>query len=426
MSVDFPKLHEAPVAALRAQAQELGISDAERLGRLDLVFHVGRVLGQRHQLEFGRGVLEVHGEGFGFLRSPQDNFLPGAEDIYVSQSQIRRFKLQTGDAVIGVVRPPKEGERYPALLRVESVNGEPPGGDPPSFDSLTAIYPDERLPLDDDAYLRAIDLAAPLGLGQRGLLVAPARTGRVEILRRLAEVLTRDEELHVTVLLVGERPEEIHEWRKATRAEVVATPFDEPPARHVQVADIVFERARRMVERGDDAVLLVDSLSRLLRFCLAELPPTGRDIGGVDASALHRLRRYLGAARALEEGGSLTVIGVVNGDPAAEAPRPLAHGVISPRIAVDPMDRVLLEDLRDVLNWELTLSRDLADRGIRPPIDIHRSGTRREERLLTDDERRVRAAWRARLTGDPLEDATTLISLAAGAPALDSLAGTGQ
>lgn len=425
MSVDFPKLHEAPVAALRAQAQELGIADADRLGRLDLVFHVGRVLGQRQQLEFGRGVLEVHGEGFGFLRSPQDNFLPGAEDIYVSQSQIRRFKLQTGDAVIGVVRPPKEGERYPALLRVESVNGEPPGGDPPSFDSLTAIYPDERLPLDDDAYLRAIDLAAPLGLGQRGLLVAPARTGRVEILRRLAEVLTRDEELHVTVLLVGERPEEIHEWRKATRAEVIATPFDEPPARHVQVADIVFERARRMVERGDDAVLLVDSLSRLLRFCLAELPPTGRDIGGVDASALHRLRRYLGAARALEEGGSLTVIGVVNGDPAAEARTP-AHGAVAPRTAVDPMDRVLLEDLRDVLNWELTLSRDLADRGIRPPIDVHRSGTRREERLLTEDERRLRAAWRARLTGDPLEDATTLLSLAAGAPTLDSLTGTGQ
>lgn len=424
MSVDFPKLHEAPVAELRAQAVELGIGDADRLGRLDLVFQIGRVLGRRQQLDFGRGVLEVHGEGFGFLRSPQDNFLPGPEDIYVSQSQIRRFKLQTGDTVIGVVRPPKEGERYPALLRVESVNGEPPGGEPPSFDSLTAIYPDERLALDHDPFLRAIDLAAPLGLGQRGLLVAPARTGRVEILQRLAEVLTEDEELHVTVLLVGERPEEIHEWRKATRAEVIATPFDEPPARHVQVADIVFERARRMVERGDDAVLLVDSLSRLLRFCLAEIPPTGRDIGGVDASALHRLRRYLGAARALEEGGSLTVIGVVNGDPADGARLP-THG-ISPRSSVDPMDRVLLEDLRDAVNWELTLSRDLADRGLRPPIDIQRSGTRREERLLSEEERRIRAAWRARLTGDPLEDATTLLSLAAGPPTLDSVAGTGQ
>lgn len=408
MSVDFPKLHEASVAELRKQAQELGIPEASTLRRLDLVFEIGRRLGESDNVSYGRGVLEVHGEGFGFLRSPQDNFLPGQDDIYVSQSQIRRFKLQTGDAVIGQVRPPKEGERYPALLRVESVNGEGPGLEPPSFDTLTAIYPDDRIPLATEPYLRAIDIAAPLGLGQRGLLVAPARTGRVELLRRLAEQLTTDEELHVTVLLVGERPEEIHEWRTATRAEVIATPFDEPPTRHVQVADIVFERARRMVERGDDAVLLVDSLTRLLRFCLAELPPTGRDIGGVDTSALHRIRRYLGAARALEEGGSLTVIGVVNGDPD------------------NKMDRVLIDDLRDVLNWELTLSRDLADRGIRPPVDVHRSGTRREERLLDEQELAFRNEWRTRLTGDPVEDGALLVSLASGARPLDSLTGTGQ
>lgn len=397
MTVDFPKLHETPVTELRSKAVELGIQDSERLRRLDLVFQIGNILGAREGAMYGRGVLEVHGEGFGFLRSPQDNFLPGQDDIYVSQSQIRRFKLQTGDSVIGLVRPPKEGERYLALLRVESVNGEPPGLEPPSFDTLTAIYPDDRLALDQDAYLRAVDLAAPLGLGQRGLLVAPARTGRVEILRRLAEQVTRDDDIHVTVLLVGERPEEIHEWRTSTTAEVIATPFDELPARHVQVADIVFERARRMVERGDDAVLLVDSLTRLLRFCLAELPPTGRDIGGVDTSALHRIRRYLGAARALEEGGSLTVIGVVNGDPD------------------NKMDRVLLDDLRDVLNWELTLSRDLADRGLRPPIDIQRSGTRREERLLTGAELEIRSEWRARLTGDLVEDGASLIALASGA-----------
>jgi transcription termination factor Rho len=395
MPVDFPALHEAPMADLREQARTLEIAKAEAdtMRRADLVFAVGERLGAREAQTFGRGVLEVHGEGFGFLRSPSANFLPGVDDIYVSQSQIRRFKLQTGDTVIGLVRPPKEGERYLALLRVESVNGEPPGVEPPSFDTLTAIYPDDRIAL-TDPLLRVVDLVAPIGLGQRGILVSPARTGRVDLLRTLADVLTGDDDLHVTALLVGERPEEIHEWRTASRAEIIATPFDEPPARHVQVADIVFERARRMVERGDDAVLLVDSLTRLLRFCLAEIPPTGRSIGGVDTAALHRLRRYLGAARALEEGGSLTVIGVLSGD------------------AGHDMDRALLDDLREVVNWEVVLSRDLADRGIRPPIDPHRSGTRREERLLDADEMERRRAWRGSLTGDLLEDATKLVQLA--------------
>jgi transcription termination factor Rho len=232
-----------------------------------------------------------------------------------------------------------------------------------------------------------------MGLGQRGILVAGQRTGRSDLLRRLVDQLVADEDLHVTVFLVGERPEEIHEWRLGTRAEIVATPFDEPPAHHVQVADIVFERARRMVERGDDAVLIVDSLSRLLRFCLAELPPTGRDLGGVDAGALHRVRRYLGAARALDEGGSLTVVGVIG----AEA---------------DPhrMDQVLLDDLREVVNWELSLSRAVADRGIRPPIDVHRSGTLHEGRLLDEADRALREALRGRYTGDAIEDAETLLA----------------
>jgi transcription termination factor Rho len=398
MPVDFPALHEMSVADLREQARSLGIERADRR-RQDLVFEVGRKLGDNEGQTFGRGVLEVHGEGFGFLRSASDNFLPGGDDIYVSQAQIRRFKLQTGDTVIGLVRPPKEGERYFALLRIECVNGEAPGQEPPSFDTLTAIYPDDRIPLDQVPLLRPVDLAAPMGLGQRGLLVAPARSGRVELLRSMADLLTGDDDLFVTVLLVGERPEEIHEWRQESRAEIVATPFDEPPARHVQVADIVFERARRMVERGDDAVLLVDSLTRLLRFCLAEIPPSGRTVGGVDTAALHRIRRYLGAARALEEGGSLTVIGVVSGD--------LDHD----------MDRVLLDDLRDVVNWELTLSREASDRGVRPPIDPHRSGTRREERLLDPEEVAARAEFRATLTGDVIEDATKLVAAAAAAPA---------
>ncbi len=395
MPVDFPALHETASGELRDKARSLGIENADELRRHDLVFEIGRKVGDAEGQAFGRGVLEVHAEGFGFLRSPADNFLPGQDDIYVSQSQIRRFKLQTGDTVIGLVRPPKEGERYLALLRVESVNGEPPGQEPPSFDTLTAIYPDDRLPLTRSPNLRAVDLAAPMGLGQRGLLVAPGRTGRVELMRAMADLMTADEDLFVTVLLVGERPEEIHEWRTSSRAEIVATPFDEPPARHVQVADIVFERARRMVERGDDAVLLVDSLTRLLRFCLAEIPPSGRSVGGVDTAALHRIRRYLGAARALEEGGSLTVIGAVSGD--------LDH----------EMDRVLLDDLRDVVNWELTLSREVADRGIRPPIDVRRSGTRREERLLSAEEIERRRSFRSTLTGDVVEDAAKLVAEAA-------------
>ncbi len=401
MPVDFPALHELPVAELRKRARGLGIEGPERMTLMDLAFAIGRREGEREQIAYGSGVLEVHGEGFGFLRSPATNFLPGPDDIYVSQSQIRRFKLQTGDTVIGQVRPPKEGERYVALLRVEAVNGEAPGIEPPPYDSLTAIYPDDHIDLGTDPLLRAVDLVAPMGLGQRGILVAAPRTGKVDLLRRLAQQITRDEDLHVTVFLVGERPEEIHEWRKTTTAEVVATPFDEPPGRHVQVADIVFERARRMVERGDDAVLVVDSLTRLLRFCLAELPPSGRALGGVDTAALHRIRRYLGAARALEEGGSLTVVGALNDSD-------------------NQADAALLHDLRDVVNWELTLARDIADRGIRPPIDVHRSGTRREERLLDEPERQRRANWRATLTGDRIEDAASLVAFAAGATKLDT------
>ena len=395
MPVDFPGLHDMTIEDLRSKATDLGISDAPKLRRADLVFEVGRLEGEGDRVQYGRGVLEVHGEGFGFLRSPQTNFLPGTNDIYVSQSQIRRFKLKTGDSVIGQVRPPKEGERYVALLRVESINGDNANSDPNSFESLTAIYPDDRIEMQSTPYLRAIDLAAPLGLGQRGILLAPQRAGRVELLRRVASQLAQDDDLHVTILLIGERPEEIHEWRKATTAEVIATPFDEPPSRHVQVADIVFERARAMVARGEDAVLLVDSLSRLMRFCLAELTPSGRTVGGVDTATLHRIRRYMGAARALEEGGSLTVIGSLNSDPENVA------------------DHGLYEDLRDVVNWELTLSREVFDSGIHPPIDVHRSGTRREERLLSEEELETRRSWRTKLSGDLLKDAAQLASTVA-------------
>jgi transcription termination factor Rho len=407
MSIDFQRLQNASRDELISEADPLNVADPNLLHHHDLVYAVARAIADQNGTLLGRGVLEVHGEGFGFLRSPADNFLPGTDDIYVSQSQIRRFGLQTGDTVIGVVRPPKEGERYLALLRVEWVNGEPTGVEVSTFESLTAIYPDDRIPILDNAYLRGIDMVAPIGLGQRGMLVAGPRSGRVELMRQLTDAVSGDDDLLVTVLLLGERPEEIHEWQKNATVEVIATPFDEPPGRHVQVADIVFARARRMVERGDDVVLLVDSLSRLLRFCHAELPASGRELQGVDVTALHRIRRYLGAARALEEGGSLTVIGVISGTDSQ-------------------IDRMLLDDLRDVVNWELTLSKDIAERGIRPAVDVARSGTRREERLLTEEEQEQRKRWRNSLTGDPIEDATALQSLVANPVLLDKVAQSGQ
>ncbi len=395
MPVELQKLHQAPLPELLRQARELGVPGVDSMRRGDLVFAIAQKVGEKDGSIFGRGVLEVHGEGFGFLRSPADNFLPGSADIYVSQSQIRRFELQTGDTVIGIVRPPKEGERYTALLRVESINGDPAGVKSPSFDALTAIYPDERIPLHEDALLRPIDLVAPLGLGQRGLWIAPPRTGRLDVQRRLVERMTADEDLEVTVLLLAAAPEEINEWRTQSRAEVIATPFDEPQARHLQVADIVFERARRMVERGDDVVLVVDSLTRLIRACLAEIPASGRDIGGVDSAALHRIRRYMGSARALEEGGSLTVLGIVSGDGDSK------------------LDHALIDDLRDVVNWELVFSREIADRGIRPSIDAGRSSNHRAERLLDAHEAAALVQFRTGLTGDVVEDATVLLDLAA-------------
>jgi transcription termination factor Rho len=391
MPIPFAQLQALALGELVERATQAGVPNAARLRRTELVFAIAQKLGAQENTSFGMGVLEVHAEGFGFLRAAQAAFLPGPDDIYVSQSQIRRFHLQTGDTVIGVVRPPKEGERYPALLRVETINGEPPGDPAPAFDTLTAIYPDDRLNLSTRPALRTLDWVAPLGLGQRALLVAPAGTGRTELLRELVEVFTADEDLETSVLLVGERPEDIAEWKAGSRAEILATGFDDPPARQVQLADIAFERARRLAERGDDVVLVVDSLSRLLRACMAEIPATGREFNGVDVSALHRLRRYLGAARALEEGGSLTVIGTLTGDGDSR------------------IDRALREELSEAANWTVTLSRALADRGLRPPIDARSSGTLRPERLLTPAEVTARTAWRRGLTGDPLEDLTSAI-----------------
>lgn len=407
MSASFSRLLGLSTGELVEIANAAGVENAAGMRRHGLLVAIA-LAESDDPGSYGTGVLEVHTEGFGFLRCVEDGFLPGTHDIYVSQSQIRRFQLQTGDTVIGIVRPPKEGERYPALLRVESVNGDAPGTVAPGFDTLTAIYPDERVDMRGSEVLRAVDWVAPLGLGQRGLIVAPGRTGRVALLRELAALFGDDGELEVTVLLIAEKPEEIAEWRSLGSVEVVASPFDDTPARQVQLADIVFERARRMVERGDDVVLLVDSLSRLLRACVAE-STGGRSLDGVDVGALHRMRRYLGAARALEEGGSLTLVGCITGE------------------ADTHLDQVLLDDLREAANWTLTLSRDVADRGVRPAIDVRRSSSLRPERLLEPGELAERAAWRLSLTGDPVEDARALLdAVRHETRVLDRASGSGQ
>jgi transcription termination factor Rho len=389
MPVDLQKLHESSLAELQAMAREQGVEFDDGMRRAELLFAIARRQIEKDGLILGRGVLEVHAEGFGFLRSPTTNFLPGNDDIYVSQTQIRRFQLETGDTVFGIVRPPKEGERYLALLRVESINGDPAGQKAPSFDALTAIHPDERVPVDGDSVLAGIDAIAPLGLGHRGLILAAPRTPRLDLLRRLTDALSHDEDLEITVLVCSAAPEDIRDWRAGTPAEVIATPFDEPAQRHLQVADIVFERARRMVERGDDVVVVVDGLERLLRAAMAEIPPTGREVGGVDASALHRLRRYFGSGRALEEGGSLTVIASLCLDDARA-------------------DRTLYEELHPMANWEVHLSRAVADRGIRPAIDVQRTCCGRPDKLLDADGLSRLEDLRHGFVGDLVEDAARL------------------
>lgn len=328
---------------------------------------------------FGCGVLEVHEEGFGFLRSPADDYLPGAADIYVSQSQIRRFRLRTGDSVIGRIRPPKDQERYPALLRVEAINGAPPDADVVSFEDLVAVHPTSRLPLSRDRWLRVVDCLAPLGLGARGLIVGPSRSPRSELMRRLAAAFQGEAGLVVQVLLLGERPEEITDWRESVRCDVTATTFDEPPSRHLHVADIVFERARRLAERGSEVLLLVDSFSRLLRFALAAVAQPGHLVDGVEADALHRLRGLLGAGRDLRDAGSITVIGSLNG-------------------TEDPLSAALLRDVEESLSWQLHLLDAAPPAGLPFTPDIARSFTRRADRLLPADEHARREQWRQRAT----------------------------
>jgi transcription termination factor Rho len=335
-------------------------------------------------VHYGVGVLEVHSEGFGFLRSLDDNLLPGAGDIYVSQSQIRRFQLRTGHTVIGRVRPPKEQERYPALLRVELVDGESPDVELPQFTELPAVRPTTRLPLNRDPWLRPIDWLAPLGLGHRGLIVGPPDESRSDLLRRVAGAFTAADGIEVTVLLSGERPEEITAWREESDVQIVATPFDEQASRQVHVADIVFERARRIAERDREVLLIVDSLSRLYRSCCAENTTTPAAAGALDPQAVYRLRRWLATAADLRDAGSVTILATLNSP---------SH---------DPISAALLAELGELMSWRLALrDRPAGWRAQRLELDPHQSWARHEQLLLSDDEQRRRQRWRQELPADP-------------------------
>ncbi len=370
--LDLRDLRRRPLTELVTLAEEMGLENVSSLRKQELVSAIVRAHLERGGEVRAEGVLEVLPEGFGFLRFPEYSYLPGPEDIYVSPSQIRRFGLRTGDTLLGSIRPPKEGEKYFALLKIEKINFQSPEQARlrVPFDSLTPIYPNEwlRLETDPDNFsTRIIDLFCPIGKGQRGLIVAPPRTGKTMLLQNIANGIARNyPDIYLIILLIDERPEEVTDMeRNVPAAEVISSTFDEPPQRHTQVAEIVIERAKRLVEHGYDVVILLDSLTRLARAYNTVVPSSGKLLsGGIDANALHKPKRFFGAARNIEEGGSLTIIATCLIDTGSR------------------MDEVIFEEFKGTGNLEIHLDRRLADRRIWPAIDIHHSGTRKEELLL--------------------------------------------
>ena len=361
-------------ADLLAYAEELEIENASTLRKQDMMFAILKQLADNDQAIYGSGVLEVLQDGFGFLRSPESNYLPGPDDIYVSPSQVRRFGLRTGDTVEGQIRSPKDGERYFALLKVNAINFDPPENARHriNFDNLTPLYPNERLKLEvedpttKDLTPRVIDLVAPQGKGQRALIVAPPRTGKTMILQNIAHSIEENHpEVYLLVLLIDERPEEVTDMDRSVKGEVVSSTFDEPASRHVQVAEMVIEKAKRLVEHKKDVVILLDSITRLARAYNTVVPSSGKVLtGGVDANALQRPKRFFGAARNIEEGGSLTIIATALIDTGSR------------------MDEVIFEEFKGTGNSEIVLDRKLADKRTFPAMDIGKSGTRKEELLV--------------------------------------------
>jgi transcription termination factor Rho len=388
-SLNIQELKELNIQALNTLAKELDIAGATGMRKQELIFQILKAQTERSGLIFSEGVLETLPDGFGFLRAPEYNYLPGPDDIYVSPSQIRKFDLQTGDTVSGQVRPPKEGERYFALIKVEAINFEHPevARERTFFENLTPLYPSERIILEttkDNLSGRVMDLMAPIGMGQRGLIVSPPRAGKTMILQSIANSVTCNHpDLVLIVLLIDERPEEVTDMQRSVQGEVISSTFDEPATRHVQVAEMVIEKAKRLVEHKKDVVILLDSITRLARAYNTIVPPSGKVLsGGVDSNALQRPKRFFGAARNIEEGGSLTIIATALIDTGSR------------------MDDVIFEEFKGTGNLELHLDRKLVDKRIFPAIDINRSGTRKEELLLDPEE--LNRVWILRKVLNPL------------------------
>ena len=376
--MNLTELKEKPVPELLSIAQGMGVENMSRSRKQDVIFAILKAHAKSGEDIFGDGVLEILQDGFGFLRSANGSYLAGPDDIYVSPSQIRRFSLRTGDTVSGKIRPPKDGERYFAMLKVAEINFEPPENakNKVLFENLTPLHPNQRMTLErgngstEDMTARVIDLTSPIGKGQRGLIVSPPKAGKTMMLQNIAQSITdQHPECYMIVLLIDERPEEVTEMQRSVRGEVVSSTFDEPASRHVQVAEMVIEKAKRLVEHKMDVVILLDSITRLARAYNTVIPSSGKVLtGGVDANALHRPKRFFGAARNIEEGGSLTILATALIDTGSR------------------MDDVIYEEFKGTGNMEIHLNRRIAEKRIYPAIDINRSGTRREELLTTPDE----------------------------------------
>jgi len=387
--MNLVELKSKNIRELMTIAKALNIEGASAMRKQELIFSLLQAQAEMSGLIYGEGVLEILPDGFGFLRSQNYNYLPGPDDIYVSPSQIRRFSLRTGDSISGQIRPPKDNERYFALLKVEAVNYEDPevARDKILFDNLTPLYPDRRVKLEsiaDNLSTRVMDLLTPIGFGQRGLIVAQPRTGKTMLLQNIANAISvNHKEAYLIVLLIDERPEEVTDMQRNVRAEVVSSTFDEPPQRHVQVAEMVSEKAKRLVEHKRDVIILLDSITRLARAYNSVVPPSGKILsGGLDSNALHRPKRFFGAARNVEQGGSLTIIATALIDTGSR------------------MDEVIFEEFKGTGNMEIVLDRKLADRRIFPAIDINKSGTRKEELLIPSDD--LNRIWILRKLLSPL------------------------
>jgi transcription termination factor Rho len=392
--MNLSELKTKPISELLETAHQMGLENVSRTRKQDVIFQMLKRHAKNGEDIYGDGVLEILQDGFGFLRSADASYLAGPDDIYVSPSQIRRFNLRTGDTISGKIRPPKEGERYFALLKVNDINFDKPENAKQKilFENLTPLFPDERLVLEagngstEDLSARVIDLIAPIGKGQRGLIVSPPKAGKTLILQNIAQSITRNSpECTLIVLLIDERPEEVTEMKRSVRGEVVASTFDEPPSRHVQVAEMVIEKAKRLVEHKKDVIILLDSMTRLARAYNTIIPSSGKVLtGGVDAHALERPKRFFGAARNVEEGGSLTIISTCLIETGSK------------------MDEVIYEEFKGTGNMELHLDRKMAEKRVYPAINVRRSGTRREDLLMTEEE--LQRVWILRKLLTSMED----------------------